>query len=119
MELYLSDCLLEALDGLAVSSGISNRDYDVCRIEQLKFLESNSEMIDCSPATILSVAQVNVKIGVLRQISKFEYRSVIHGGIFTALAAQYDVYRRYKDDPEQFSAFFINSQKYGSFVGFE
>jgi len=62
---------------------------------------------------------VNVKVGILRQISNFEYRSVIHGGSFTALGAQSDVYRRYKDDPEQFSAFFINSQKYGFFVGFE
>jgi len=28
------------------------------------------------------------------------------------------MYRRYIGDPEEFSAFFIDSQKYGSFIGF-
>ena len=117
LELYLSDCLLETLNGLAVSGGISTCDYNVCRVEQFKFLESSSEMRNCSPSTILSSSQVQTKIGVLRRISSFEYRSVIHGGIFTALAAQCDMYRRYIGDPEEFSAFFIDSHKYGSFIG--
>ena len=117
LEFYLSDCLLEILDGLAVG-GVSI-DYDVCRSAQLKYLESNSGILSFVPATRLTVEQVSIKVGILEKISNFEYRSTIHGGSFTALGTQSDLYKRYKDDPEQFSAFFINSQKYCSFVGFE
>jgi len=116
LELYLSDCLLEILDGLAVSS-VSNN-YDVCRSAQLKYLESNSGIFSFVPATRLTVVQVSNKVGILEKISNFGYRSTIHRGAFNALGMQSDFYRRYKNDPEQFSAFFINSQKYGSFVGF-
>ena len=115
VEFYLSDCLLAILDGLAIRTQDSDT-YDISRRSQLEYLEGITGRLGQQD---LDVEQVRVKVDILKQVSNFGYRSIVHGGSFTALGQQSDFFRRYSNDPERFSAFFISSQKYGSFMGFK
>jgi len=100
LEFYLSNCLLETLNGLAVKDASSIQEaFEISRMGQLQYLQKNTEISSIVTGSKITDFEVSEKKKILSKISNFGYRSLIHGGAFTILGAVSDINRKYNSDP--------------------